>query len=184
MKKTMDSGHPEAKTKEIVITGFGGQGIVLAGRILAAAAALGDRRQSTLIQSYGPRAEIGWDIRMGDVVLPIDTAIHCGLIITEIVTNSLKYAFPEGWSCRKERGEVCRISLSMNEKDGFIILNASDNGTGIPLERTDPGPRSLGLTLIRILAKNQLHGDVKIGTTGGTSFEVRFVRDPDWIKGD
>ena len=132
-----------------------------------------------LIQSYGPRAEIRWEIRMGDVVLPIDTAIHCGLIITEIVTNSLKYAFPEGWSCRKERGEECRISLSMNEKDGFIILNASDNGRGIPPGTVVPGPRSLGLSLIRILAKNQLHGDLEMDTTHGTSFVVRFVKKPD-----
>ncbi len=130
-----------------------------------------------LIQSYGPRADIRWNIRMGDTHLPIDTAVHCGLIITEIVTNSLKYAFPEGWSCQEERGMACEISLSMEEKDGFIILNASDNGRGIPPGNITPSPRSLGLSLIRILAKNQLHGDLKMDTTRGTSFEVRFVRE-------
>ncbi len=93
-----------------------------------------------LIQAYGPRSDIRWNIRMGNTHLPIDTAIHCGLIITEIVTNSLKYAFPEGWSCQEERGEPCEIALSMTEKDGFIILNASDNGRGIPPGSTGHQP--------------------------------------------
>jgi 2-oxoglutarate ferredoxin oxidoreductase subunit gamma len=50
--------HKDAK-QEIIITGFGGQGIVLAGRILGEAVALGDHRQSTLVQSYGPEARGG-----------------------------------------------------------------------------------------------------------------------------
>ena len=45
--------------KEVIITGFGGQGIVLAGRILGEAAALGDKKESTLIQSYGPESRGG-----------------------------------------------------------------------------------------------------------------------------
>ena len=45
--------------KEITITGFGGQGIVLAGKILGEAAALGDHMHSTLVQSYGPEARGG-----------------------------------------------------------------------------------------------------------------------------
>jgi PAS domain S-box-containing protein len=131
-----------------------------------------------LIQSYGPRADIRWEIRMGNIVLPIDVAIHCGLIITEICTNSIKYAFPEGWECTKERGEGCRISISMNEKDGFIILNASDNGIGIPPGTITTGPGSLGLTLVRILTKNQLHGDLEMDTTNGTAFVIRFAIEP------
>ncbi len=49
----------EDKKKEIIVTGFGGQGIVLAGRILGMAAALGDRKESTLVQSYGPESRGG-----------------------------------------------------------------------------------------------------------------------------
>jgi two-component sensor histidine kinase len=67
----------------------------------------------------------------------------------------------------------------MKETDGFITLNASDNGRGIPPGTIVSGPRSLGLTLIRILAKNQLHGDLEIDTTRGTSFVLRFVPEPD-----
>ena len=53
------SDGKEAGRKEITITGFGGHGIVLAGKILASAAALIDRRESTLVQSYGPEARGG-----------------------------------------------------------------------------------------------------------------------------
>ena len=56
----MDEGSVITKKKEITITGFGGQGIVLAGIIVGKAAALGDNKQSTLIQSYGPEARGGY----------------------------------------------------------------------------------------------------------------------------
>jgi 2-oxoglutarate ferredoxin oxidoreductase subunit gamma len=53
------SKRKEPIRKEIVVTGFGGQGIVLAGRILGQAAALGDKKESTLVQSYGPESRGG-----------------------------------------------------------------------------------------------------------------------------
>ena len=52
-------GKTESARQEIIITGFGGQGIILAGRILGEAAALGDRKESTFVQSYGPEARGG-----------------------------------------------------------------------------------------------------------------------------
>ena len=55
----MTKSKEQNTTKEIIITGFGGQGIVLAGRILGQAASLGDNKQSTLVQSYGPEARGG-----------------------------------------------------------------------------------------------------------------------------
>jgi 2-oxoglutarate ferredoxin oxidoreductase subunit gamma len=55
----MTRGKGDAFRKEIIITGFGGQGIVLAGRILGRAAVLGDKKESTLVQNYGPEARGG-----------------------------------------------------------------------------------------------------------------------------
>ncbi|MBL7176698.1 MAG: 2-oxoacid:acceptor oxidoreductase family protein [Desulfobacteraceae bacterium] len=55
----MNRGKEEKIHQEIIFTGFGGQGIVLAGRILGEAAVLGDHRQSTMVQSYGPEARGG-----------------------------------------------------------------------------------------------------------------------------
>lgn len=57
--KTMTRVKEQPPRQEITITGFGGQGIVLAGRILGKAAVLGDHKQSTLVQSYGPEARGG-----------------------------------------------------------------------------------------------------------------------------
>ncbi len=54
-----DERNQEKMQKEIIITGFGGQGVILAGRILGKAAALGDKRESTLVQSYGPESRGG-----------------------------------------------------------------------------------------------------------------------------
>lgn len=69
----MTKEKEKATTKEIVITGFGGQGIVLAGRILGKAATLGDLKESTLIQSYGPESRGG---ACSAQVIISDGAIH------------------------------------------------------------------------------------------------------------
>jgi 2-oxoglutarate ferredoxin oxidoreductase subunit gamma len=69
----MTKEKEEATRQEITLTGFGGQGIVLAGRILGRAAALGDHRQSTLVQSYGPEARGG---ACSAQVIISDGAIH------------------------------------------------------------------------------------------------------------
>jgi len=66
-------GNPAATRKEILITGFGGQGIVLAGLIVGRAASLGDRKESTLTQSYGPEARGG---ACSAQVIVSDTPIH------------------------------------------------------------------------------------------------------------
>ena len=69
----MEKGTEKGLTKEIIITGFGGQGIVLAGRILGQAASLGDNKESTLVQSYGPEARGG---ACSAEVIISDTSIH------------------------------------------------------------------------------------------------------------
>ncbi|MBW1816174.1 MAG: 2-oxoacid:acceptor oxidoreductase family protein [Deltaproteobacteria bacterium] len=69
----MTANKSEISKKEIIFTGFGGQGIVLAGKILGKAAALGDRKESTLVQSYGPEARGG---ACSAQVIISDSAIH------------------------------------------------------------------------------------------------------------
>lgn len=70
----MTKGHHQKKSKtEVIVTGFGGQGIVLAGRILGQAAALGDKKESSLIQSYGPESRGG---ACSAQVVISDTAIY------------------------------------------------------------------------------------------------------------
>lgn len=121
-----------------------------------------------LFHSYGTdESRINPKISAGNVPIGIDSAIPCGLIINELVTNSLKYAFPDG-----RKGEI-NICLGVEGEHEFE-LKISDNGVGIPesidFEKTD----TLGLHLVKILAENQLHGEITEDRKNGTEFKIKF----------
>lgn len=123
---------------------------------------------SHLFSSHGidPKIiKINLDIK--DVFLDINTAIPCSLIINELVSNSLKHAFPEG-----KKGEIEIVARPLNENETEFVV--SDNGVGIPKEVDFRETESLGLHLVTILAEDQLHGDIKLDRTKGTSFHIRF----------
>ncbi|MCX6701563.1 MAG: PAS domain S-box protein, partial [Methanomicrobiales archaeon] len=127
-----------------------------------------------LFQAYGTENDIRCRIEMGDVTMPIETAIPCGLVMTEIITNSLKYAFPKTFSCKEIRGKSCSITLTLRREDSNYLLNIADNGIGIP-ERTDVTvTRTLGLYLIKLIVQHQLRGTLDISTDRGTSYTIRF----------
>lgn len=123
---------------------------------------------NNLFQSYGAEAsKIRLDVQAENVLLGIDSAIPCGLVINELVTNSLKYAFPGD-----KKGELKIILRSTDE--GMIELIVGDNGVGIPKD-IDPGTgKSLGLHLVNILAVNQLQGKIELDRTKGTEFKITF----------
>jgi two-component sensor histidine kinase len=106
-----------------------------------------------------------------DVFLGIDTAIPCGLIINELVSNSLKYAFPEGG-----QGEI-RIDLH-SEKEGKFTLIVSDSGVGFPEDLDFRNTESLGLQLACTLV-DQLQGTIGLDRTGGTKFKIAFTEPKD-----
>ena len=106
-----------------------------------------------------------------DVFLGIDTAIPCGLIINELVSNSLKYAFPED-----RQGEI-RIDLH-SEKEGKFTLIVSDSGVGFPKDLDFRNTESLGLQLICTLV-DQLQGTIGLDRTGGTEFKIAFTEPKD-----
>jgi PAS domain S-box-containing protein len=127
-----------------------------------------------LFDIYVTGAKIRCRIEMGDVTMPIETAIPCGLVMTEIITNSLKYAFPKTFSCKEIRGKSCSITLTLRREDSNYLLNIADNGIGIP-ERTDVTvTRTLGLYLIKLIVQHQLRGTLDISTDRGTSYTIRF----------
>lgn len=109
---------------------------------------------------------ISVDLDIEKTYINIDTAIACGLIINELVSNSLKYAFPEN-----SKGV---IFVKIHIRDSNILhLYVGDNGIGLDdvqkIEETD----SLGLKLVRMLVK-QHGGDIKINGTNGTLFEINL----------
>jgi len=98
--------------------------------------------------------------------LDLNTAIPLGLLVNELISNSLKHGFPTG-----RRGEV-RVSLARTECDN-IKLVVSDNGIGIKnvldLSKSD----SFGLQLVKMLTE-QIHGELKVESNEMTSFIVTF----------
>ena len=122
---------------------------------------------SNLVQTYIiEHANINLELDLGDVNLNLDQAIPCGLIINELVSNSIKYAFPFN-----KQGKIC---IKLTKADNKIYLSVSDNGIGIPgnldVENTD----TLGLQLVYILV-SQLDGDIKVINKKGTIFLFNFT---------
>ena len=103
-----------------------------------------------------------------DIFLNIEYAIPCGLIINELVSNSLKYAFPDTF-----QGD-CYISIILKEIDDKIEIVVQDNGVGFPQNIDLHNTPSLGLHLVSILAEEQLDGRVVLEKGTGTKFTIDF----------
>ena len=120
-----------------------------------------------LLCSYSNRESIiNPIVNVESISLNLETAIPCGLIINELVTNSLKYAFPNG-----KNGEV-GIELHQDEQEK-IYLTIRDNGIGIPADFDWQNSSSLGLKLVRILSK-QLKAEIEFDGSQGTVVNLRF----------
>jgi len=119
-----------------------------------------------LFRSYGAGG-VTLKLQTEDVPLDVDAAIPAGLIVTELVSNTLKHAFPHG------RGGDLHISFTRISRDRFA-LTVTDNGIGLPKGMDVRNPRSLGLQLVNMLV-NQLHGTLDVVGDGGTTFMVTFA---------
>lgn len=108
---------------------------------------------------------INLDIDVEKVMLDVNTAIPLGLILNELVTNSLKHAFPDGKSGK--------ISVKFHPDGSKFNLTVSDNGAGIPENLDDEKSDSLGLRLVNSLCE-QIGADLNINNKNGTTFEIKF----------
>jgi PAS domain S-box-containing protein len=129
-----------------------------------------------LLLSHGVNTEkIRLTMEVEDVSLGLDSAIPCGLIINELVSNSLRHAFPQG-----RKGQI-RIAVRLiNEVE--IELTVNDDGIGLPEDLDFGNTKSLGLHLVRILAEDQLDGRIELNRTGGTGYQIRFKRTDDKVR--
>jgi PAS domain S-box-containing protein len=100
------------------------------------------------------------------IPLKIDKAVPCGLLLNELVLNSLKHAFKGG------RDNTISITLKKTP-DQKILLVVADNGIGLPANITISSPRTLGLSLIVSLS-GQLNGTISMGNKNGTRFQIIF----------
>lgn len=113
-----------------------------------------------------PAATVSLDIAIADIALPIDTAIPCGLIINELVTNALKHAFPNS-----RQGSI-RISVERLSASS-LRLAVADNGVGLPADFDIRHCQSMGLQLVNMLAA-QLTAQLEVDVHGGASFQLTF----------
>ena len=120
-----------------------------------------------LYHSYGrPEGGINLDFDLEEIYLNLDTSIPCGLIINEVVSNSLKYAF-QG----REKG-VIRVEMG-KLSDGKLKLIVSDDGIGLPADFDIENAESLGLQLVTTLV-TQVSGELEIDVSSGTKFNIVF----------
>ena len=124
-----------------------------------------DLAQSLFI-AYETRGKIALKLDLEDVLLSNDSAVPCGLILSELISNSLKHAFPGDM-----KGEV-RINLCSDDS-GKITLIVSNNGVDFPEDLDLQNTKTLGLQLVNTLIQ-QLNATIKLDSSGGTTFKITF----------
>jgi PAS domain S-box-containing protein len=119
-----------------------------------------------LQRSYSARApHVDMHVTAEELALPVESALPCGMILCELLTNVFKYAFPDGRSGRAD--------ISLRTLDGRVHLGVSDNGVGLP-EQFDPDHSpSFGWQLVRKLTA-QLGGTASVSRRGGTQVIISF----------
>jgi len=123
---------------------------------------------SDLFYSYGvKKGAIDLQIDADDIKMDIDTAIPCGLIINELVTNSLKYAFPNS-----NNEDIVKVELKRLQQNKLKLV-ISDNGVGLPENLDMENVETLGLKMVTILV-NQLKGTLEVHRISGTEFKIIF----------
>jgi PAS domain S-box-containing protein len=109
---------------------------------------------------------IKFDIRVGNIALDVNTAIPCGLVANELISNSIEHAFP------KNAVGTIRIALDPPE-DGVYELVIEDDGIGLPPSVDIHSAETFGLQIVNLLLE-QLDGSIDVSRNGGTHWTVRF----------
>jgi PAS domain S-box-containing protein len=125
---------------------------------------------SRSIEFQGARIRV--KVKADNIKLGIDTAIPCGLIINELLTNAFKYAFPHN------RTGMIHIRMQLKENKYYKLI-ISDNGVGLPRYIDVQNPSTFGLNLVYLLTQ-QLEGEVEAQREKGTSFIITFPIKPSY----
>lgn len=119
------------------------------------------------------KGEIEIRFELESIFVPINMAVPLGLIMNELLTNSFKYAFPDGGgSDTKNKYIMIKFSSIGNEK---LTLSVSDNGVGLPDDFNPEESKSLGLKLVNTLVR-QINGSLSINKKDDTTFTIGFSK--------
>jgi PAS domain S-box-containing protein len=118
-----------------------------------------------LFRTFG-KGNVTYTIQAKNIYLGIDQAIPCGLIVNELVSNALKYAFPE------EMEGIITIKIVM-KTDEIAMMHIMDNGTGFPKDLDFRSTSTLGLQLVNDLV-HQIDGEIDMETGRNTAFSISF----------
>ncbi|WP_281774451.1 sensor histidine kinase [Methanobacterium formicicum] len=121
-----------------------------------------------LFRTYVIRDNIKLKMDVGNVPLDINTAVPLGLIVNELVSNSLKHAFPHG-----EDGE---ISVKFHKANDHYVFQVADTGVGFPEGLDFRKTNSLGMRLVDTLT-DQVDGEMELDTNQGTTFTLTFAEE-------
>lgn len=122
-----------------------------------------DNLVTNLFRTYVTSSKIVYELNAETLYLNLDTAIHCGLIVTELVTNALKYGFTD-----REKG---KISITIQTLGEGFILTVEDDGVGFPEGLDYNQTDSLGLKLVNILSQ-QIGATLELDRNNGTKFTL------------
>jgi two-component sensor histidine kinase len=119
-----------------------------------------------LLHSFGATDRVELVFTMEPLELDLDRAIACGLIVNELVSNALRYAFPQ------QASGCLSIGLQLT-KPNQVCLLILDDGVGLPPEININQPQTLGLRLVQLLTR-QLGGSLVKMLRQGTAFKLMF----------
>jgi PAS domain S-box-containing protein len=122
-----------------------------------------------IFSTFPGRKNLNIEYVVDDFILDSKVLFPLGIIINELLTNSMKHAFPGG------REGIISISVKIDE-NGIIEASVSDDGIGIPESLDINKTQSFGLNLIDLLSV-QIGGSVSISRAGGTSFVIKFRKE-------
>ncbi len=131
---------------------------------------INDLLKLLLMNRLGAQDRIKIETRMDEVFVLIDTAIPCGLVLSEIISNSVKHAFPAG------RAGTIRVDLSC-APDGTIRLGVADDGVGLPAGFDPRSDGRMGLNFIYLIGEGQLQASINARVDQGVAFELLFKDD-------
>lgn len=126
--------------------------------------------ESLFVTYRVPEEQVHYSVNAPGVLIGLDTAVSFGLIISELVTNAIKHAFPDG-----RKGH---IALTIVKDDSNrVVITVKDDGIGIHDKYRTGDERSIGLMLVSTLVDRQLNGTMEISNTHGTGYMIQFVEE-------